>query len=133
LLISESETHVERLLYLSVAAGSALLTLTFFGFGVYRFVADADLLAELMKLVPGPAVIMLGLLLLWWMRRRRVRAGVIATAGLYVAYLANAIICIIEFWHDSDPGWKWALAASTIFTLHLSGFILQSLTSRRAG
>lgn len=135
LLIHAPETHAERIIALCLAALSASMTLGFFAYGVYHNPPSSLYDREFLIVAAGPAIILLGGLLIIGLARFSRKSQAIIPTALHAAYIANAWICLIEFWNHRDPGWWLTLISAGAMSLHISfvlaRLILHAMLSRR--
>jgi hypothetical protein len=119
LLIAAPDTRGERIVALCLAVASALMTVSFFAWGIYNNPPTSWLDRETLIAAIGPAIIFSGGLLIIALARFQPKSHAIVPTALHVAYLANAWICLIEFSNDRQIGGWLALISAIAMSLHL--------------
>src|SRR5438552_2560620 len=119
LLVRSPATKSERLILLSLAAVSALMTVMFFAIGTGEMIREGRApSSDFWATAAGPGVIIVALFLLAWLRRRASGENLVSIA-LSAAWLANAAICLIAFMREYDPGGWVTLVATPLLLFNV--------------
>jgi hypothetical protein len=105
LLVWPRTSKAERVIMLSLAGTSALLTVGFFAMGIHDALNGGRAPSSDFWIVgSGQFILLLAGVLLLWLRKRGGSGNSLASLALHAAYLANAGICLLGFFHDYDAG-----------------------------
>lgn len=133
LLVREPTSRPERISAMLLSLITALMTLAFFGYGLYCWIAQHSMNnRDLASISIGAGVVVLGTVLLWWLRHIRLDTETLASVALNIAYLGNATLCLVEFCENRDPGWWWTFWAAVPMSLEICWVTFRSLLPRGA-
>jgi hypothetical protein len=132
-LVGARVTRFGRISVFALAGGSAMLTLWISILLLVETVRRGSFRHD--ETLPGLlalAVLLIGVPLLWWLKRKAA-AESLPPAALALAYLANAVLCLVAFSRDgTEIGWKLTLAVSFVLAAQLAVFLHHAFAARRA-